>query len=127
MSSTIYGLSHEPLLRAASRGAHIRELLRPSVQGDLTKHEIEDLFQRLRRSIAFSPSDNGRRMVVLQASSDELAVLDLAGDTAITEYTVSLRLSLRNLNLELAVISGVIADWIQVDGPSLERLIDATH
>lgn len=127
MLSTVIGLSHESLLRTAFRGAHIRELLRPSVQGGLTKLEVEDLFHRLRRSVAFSPSDNGRRMIVLQASSDELSVLDLTGDATITEYTVSLRLSLRDLNLELAVISGVIADWIQVDGLRLEQQNSSIH
>lgn len=127
MSSTVTSSLPERVQQRISRGALIIDLIRPSVRGALTRDEIEDLYFRLHRTIAFTPSGNERRMIVLTANSDELIVIEVGTSGITVAYSISLRLSLRDLNLELAVLSGMLNGSVQADAPALERTLSASH
>lgn len=127
MTSTVDNFVPERVRRLACRGPLIRALIRPSVRGALTRDEIEDLYLILNHSIAFSPSGSERRMVVLQANSDELTVIELGISGITVAYSISLRLSLRDLNLELAVLSGILDNCVSADAPVLERALGVSY
>lgn len=93
----------------AAKKTQIRLALRLATRSRLEKDEILVLLENLRASVVFGEVGVTRRVIYMRFDGRVLTVRELIDGDVTTAYDINHDISVRDMNLELAVIDGIVA------------------
>lgn len=93
----------------AAKKSQIRLALRLATRSRLEKDEILVLLENLRASVVFGEVGVTRRAIYMRFDGRVLTVRELIDGDVTTAYDIDRDISVRDMNLELAVIDGIVA------------------
>lgn len=96
--------------RQAATKALVRLALRRGARGLLTREELAALHVSLRRCVVFGDLGVTRRVVYLRADDAGVTVREIIHGKVTTAYNIGFDSTIRDLNLEFAVIDGIVMD-----------------
>lgn len=92
-----------------ARKAQIRLALRLAARSRLEKDEILQLLENLRVCAVFGEVGVTRRVIYMRFDGAVITVRELIDGSVTTAYDIDYRMSVRDMNLELSVIDGIVA------------------
>lgn len=93
----------------AAKKSQIRLALRLATRSRLEKDEILVLLENLRACVVFGEVGVTRRVIYMRFDGRALTVRELIDGDVTTAYDINHDISVRDMNLELAVIDGIVA------------------
>lgn len=93
----------------AAKKAQIRLALRLAARSRLEKDEILQLLRNLRAYVVFGEVGVTRRVIYMRFDGAVITVRELIDGDVTTAYDIDCRMSVRDMNLELSVIDGIVA------------------
>lgn len=93
----------------AAKKEQTRMALRLAARSRLEKDEILQLLENLRTFVVFGEVGVTRRVIYMRFDGNVLTVRELIDGDVTTAYDVNHDISVRDMNLELSVIDGIIA------------------
>lgn len=93
----------------AAKKTQIRLALRLATRSRLEKDEILVLLENLRAGVVFGVVGVTRRVIYMRFDGRVLTVRELIDGDVTTAYDINHDISVRDMNLELAVIDGIVA------------------
>lgn len=93
----------------AAKKAQIRLALRLATRSRLEKDEILRLLENLRACVVFGEVGVTRRVIYMRFDGAVITVRELIDGNVTTAYDIDYRMSVRDINLELSVIDGIVA------------------
>lgn len=93
----------------AAKKTQIRMALRLAARSRLEKDEILQLLENLRACVVFGGVGVTRRVIYMRFDGRVLIVRELIDDDVTTAYSIDHDISVRDMNLELSVIDGIVA------------------
>lgn len=93
----------------AAKKTQIRLALRLATRSRLEKDGILVLLENLRASVVFGEVGVTRRVIYMRFDGRVLTVRELIDGDVTTAYDINHDISVRDMNLELAVIDGIVA------------------
>lgn len=92
-----------------TKKSQIRLALRLATRSRLEKDEILVLLENLRACVVFGEVGVTRRVIYMRFDGRVLTVRELIDGDVTTAYDIDHDISVRDMNLELAVIDGIVA------------------
>lgn len=91
-----------------ARRSLVRLNLKRAAHARLEADELIELRRALSRCVVFSSGDADSRVLYLRATDTSILVREITHGRVTTSYDIDCAISLRDMNLELAVLDGMI-------------------
>lgn len=113
--------------RAVARQTNVRFLLRKATHGTLEADELVLFYNELTSCVVFGAVGVDSRVIYLRYEQGRVVVREIISGRVTTAYEIDCLLSARDMNMELAVIDGIVSSIERVTATDRMRNSPVIH